>query len=51
MTVGTEDLNTYIRVNEPLTGIAQQRPLNLLILIMVLEFFPQDILIILIVLG
>ena len=26
MTVGTEDLNTYIRVNEPLTGIAQQRP-------------------------
>jgi hypothetical protein len=26
MTVGTEDLNTYIKVNEPITGIVQQRP-------------------------
>ena len=26
MTVGTEDLDTYIKVNEPLTGIVQQRP-------------------------
>ena len=26
MTVGTEDLNTYIQVNEPITGIVQQRP-------------------------
>ena len=26
MTVGTEDLNTYIKVNLPMTGIAQQRP-------------------------
>ena len=27
MTVGTEDLNTYIQVNEPLSTINQQRPL------------------------
>ena len=26
MTVGTEDLNTYIKINEPITGITQQRP-------------------------
>ena len=26
MTVGTENLATYIKVNEPLTGISQQRP-------------------------
>jgi len=26
MTVGTENLNTYIKVNEPITGIVQQRP-------------------------
>ena len=26
MTVGTQNLNTYIKVNEPLTGISQQRP-------------------------
>ena len=26
MTVGTEDLNTYIQVNEPLSTINQQRP-------------------------
>ena len=26
MTVGSEDLNTYIKVNEPITGIVQQRP-------------------------
>jgi len=26
MTVGTADLNTYIKINEPVTGIAQQRP-------------------------
>jgi hypothetical protein len=26
MTVGTENLNTYIKVNEPITGITQQRP-------------------------
>jgi len=26
MTVGTENLETYIKVNEPITGISQQRP-------------------------
>ena len=26
MTVGTEDLDTYLKVNEPITGIVQQRP-------------------------
>jgi hypothetical protein len=26
MTVGTADLNTYIKVNEPITGIVQERP-------------------------
>ena len=26
MTVATENLNTYIKVNEPITGIVQQRP-------------------------
>jgi len=26
MTVGTEELNTYIQVNEPVSGIVQQRP-------------------------
>ena len=26
MTVGSEDLNTYIKVNEPITGIVQKRP-------------------------
>ena len=26
MTVGTEYLNTYMQVNEPITGIVQQRP-------------------------
>lgn len=26
MTVGTENLNTYIRVNQPINGISQQRP-------------------------
>ena len=26
MTVGTENLNIYIKVNEPITGIVQQRP-------------------------
>ena len=27
MTVGTEALNTYIKVNEPVTGISQQKPM------------------------
>ena len=26
MTVGSEDLNTYIKVNKPITGIVQERP-------------------------
>ena len=26
MTVGTKNLNTYIQVNAPITGIVQQRP-------------------------
>ena len=26
MTVGSEDLHTYVRVNEPITGIVQERP-------------------------
>ena len=26
MTVGTSDLDTYIKVNEPITGIVQERP-------------------------
>ena len=26
MTVGTPELNTYIKVNEPITGIVQHRP-------------------------
>ena len=26
MTLGTENLNTYLKVNEPMTGIVQQRP-------------------------
>jgi len=26
MTIGTEDLNTYMQVNEPVSGIVQQRP-------------------------
>ena len=26
LTAGTEDLNTYMQVNEPITGVVQQRP-------------------------